>query len=415
MSETDNKLMTAAEIKEVTDTKVDNDFNKLDSLQNGLSGSDLINVRRSGVNYKLSGDDIAPSPLVKTITVSEWSGSGSDYYVTVVDSKVGTTSILIPSYDHSSEQLLQGAVWCVPASGSFTIHTSAVPTGSVTIAIWFKNVGNSSGFNGSTSLPINTNNKSTLRTTLDVYSKSETNSAIQTATNLIPINKGGTNATTAAKAKANLGLGTETENFGLSNSSGSQALVLSATVDNSANTALNGHKVLLVMQNKGIALFDSTAQSAVWNISLPLSTDNGGTGAETVADARTKLNVYSKSETNSAINTSIQNSYGLHGTTRVFDKQLNCPASYGYIQSSAFDLSKDGLYRFEAFWNAAAPKDLYIRKGATTSESQCVAYGVKPDNNNSIIVYCFLTAGHYYLYGTYQSASTNQFICDLFY
>lgn len=66
MAGTGDKLLTAAEIKEVTDTKVDKDFSTLAELPNGLSNTDLINVRRSGSNYKLTGADLAPISLGET-------------------------------------------------------------------------------------------------------------------------------------------------------------------------------------------------------------------------------------------------------------------------------------------------------------------------------------------------------------
>ena len=76
-------------------------------------------------------------PFVATITTGQWSGSGSDRYITVSASNVTANSILIPHYDHASEAYLNGPVWCVPAAGSFTIHTSALPSGTVTIMVQF--------------------------------------------------------------------------------------------------------------------------------------------------------------------------------------------------------------------------------------------------------------------------------------
>lgn len=78
-----------------------------------------------------------PAPLAMTIPASQWSGSGSDYYVTVNASNITADSILIPHYDESSAAYLNGLIWCVPAAGSFTIHTSAIPSGAVTVLIQF--------------------------------------------------------------------------------------------------------------------------------------------------------------------------------------------------------------------------------------------------------------------------------------
>ena len=78
-----------------------------------------------------------PAPLAMTIPASQWSGSGSDYYVTVNASNITADSILIPHYDEASAAYLNGLIWCVPAAGSFTIHTSAIPSGAVTVLIQF--------------------------------------------------------------------------------------------------------------------------------------------------------------------------------------------------------------------------------------------------------------------------------------
>lgn len=73
--------------------------------------------------------------FMTTIPTGQWSGSGSDYYITVSASNVTVNSILKPFWDRASGSLLRGPVWCVPAAGSFTIHTSAIPAGTVTIIV----------------------------------------------------------------------------------------------------------------------------------------------------------------------------------------------------------------------------------------------------------------------------------------
>ena len=78
-----------------------------------------------------------PAPLAMTIPASQWSGSGSDYYITVSASNITADSILIPHYDEASAAYLNGLIWCVPAAGSFTIHTSAIPSGTITVLIQF--------------------------------------------------------------------------------------------------------------------------------------------------------------------------------------------------------------------------------------------------------------------------------------
>lgn len=83
---------------------------------------------------------IAPlqiAPLVVSIPTGQWSGSGNDYYISVSASNVTANSILVPNYDSESAAYLKGPVWCVPAAGSFTIHTSVVPSGTVNIMVQF--------------------------------------------------------------------------------------------------------------------------------------------------------------------------------------------------------------------------------------------------------------------------------------
>ena len=87
--------------------------------------------------------NIAPlqvAPLVVSIPTGQWSGSGSDYYITVNASNVSENSILVPCYGADSRSRLKGPVWCIPAAGSFTIHTSAIPSNTVTILVQFPGV-----------------------------------------------------------------------------------------------------------------------------------------------------------------------------------------------------------------------------------------------------------------------------------
>lgn len=109
---------------------------------------------------------ITAAPYVATITTGQWSGSGSDYYITVTASNVTANSILVPTYDHTSDSRLGGPVWCVPAAGSFNIHTSAIPTGTVTIMVQF----------------IGTLGEAQYQVLADVYSKSQTDALIAQST-----------------------------------------------------------------------------------------------------------------------------------------------------------------------------------------------------------------------------------------
>lgn len=99
--------------------------------------TDEFAVERDDKTYKVGAGALMPTPAAFTIETGRWSGSGSDYYITVTASNVTADSILIPQYDVSSAALLNGPVWCVPAAGSFTIHTSAKPSGTVTILVLF--------------------------------------------------------------------------------------------------------------------------------------------------------------------------------------------------------------------------------------------------------------------------------------
>lgn len=104
---------------------------------------------------------IAPlqiAPLVVSIPTGQWSGSGNDYYISVSASNVTANSILVPNYDKESAAYLKGPVWCVPAAGSFTIHTNIVPSGTVNIMVQFPG----------------TMGEANYQVLADVYSKSQT-------------------------------------------------------------------------------------------------------------------------------------------------------------------------------------------------------------------------------------------------
>ena len=103
-------------------------------------------------------DALTEEPFVVDITSGQWSGSGSDYYITVNASNITANSILVVDYDKNSQQYLKGPVWAVPAAGSFTIHTSAVPTGTVKILVRFPG----------------TMGEANYHVLADVYSKSQT-------------------------------------------------------------------------------------------------------------------------------------------------------------------------------------------------------------------------------------------------
>lgn len=88
-----------------------------------------------GRTYRVPRSILAPAPFQATIPTGYWSGSGSDYYFTVSASNVTANAQLYTFYDKASDDLLNGPVWAIPADGSFTIHTSAIPSGTVTISV----------------------------------------------------------------------------------------------------------------------------------------------------------------------------------------------------------------------------------------------------------------------------------------
>lgn len=131
------KLVNLADLKVVHDLKLDKDISALTALPGTPDQTDVMLIRSSSTNYKVPISKLSPSPLVLSIPAGQWSGSSGDYYITVSASRVTENSILVPNYDSDSAAYLKGPVWCVPDDGTFTIHTSDVPTDAVTIMVQF--------------------------------------------------------------------------------------------------------------------------------------------------------------------------------------------------------------------------------------------------------------------------------------
>lgn len=110
--------------------------------------------------------NLIATPFIVSIPTGQWSGASEDYYITVTASNVTANSILVPTYDHTSDSQLKGPVWCVPAAGSFTIHTSAIPTGTVTIMVQF----------------VGTLGEAQYQVLADVYSKNQTDAIVAQST-----------------------------------------------------------------------------------------------------------------------------------------------------------------------------------------------------------------------------------------
>lgn len=121
-------------------------------------------------------EDIKATPFVVSIPTGQWSGSGSDYYITINATNVTPDSILIPNYDSQSESRLKGPVWCVPGEGSFTIHTTQIPSNTVEILIQFF------GVKGEAQYQVLADVYSKSQT----YSKTETDSKIAQSTAFVP-------------------------------------------------------------------------------------------------------------------------------------------------------------------------------------------------------------------------------------
>lgn len=132
--------------------------------------NDVLAIDTSNGTYQVPRSVLAPSPYIATIPTGQWSGSDSDYYITVTASNVTADSILYPFFDSESEALLNGPVWAVPAAGSFTIHTSAIPSGTVTISVLLAGVVGEAQY----------------QVLSDVYSKSQVDSIVaQSTANII--------------------------------------------------------------------------------------------------------------------------------------------------------------------------------------------------------------------------------------
>ena len=137
---------------------------------------------------KVAYDDLHVSPLIVSIPSGQWSGSGNDYYFTVSASNVTSNSILVPNYDKTSASYLNGPVWCVPASGSFTVHTTAIPSGTVNILIQFVGIMGEAEY----------------QVLADVYSKSQTYSKSEAVAKADIVNNL-TSTSTTAPLSANMG------------------------------------------------------------------------------------------------------------------------------------------------------------------------------------------------------------------
>lgn len=205
-----DKLMTASEIKEVTDTKLDKDFSSLDT-SGGFSLSDTIPVNISGTTYKITG---------QTLSNAIGGGGGTQQAsltnyvkncdtisvlpVTLTDSNI-TSDMIVIEYTIGDETAL-GSDWTVTtADGSLTISGTlnksttlqlVLSVGYSTTPSILTNLASDTADNVLKASPrpgvtgvlplthggVGSSTASGARTNLSVYSKAETDSAIAEST-----------------------------------------------------------------------------------------------------------------------------------------------------------------------------------------------------------------------------------------
>lgn len=232
----EDKLMTASQIKEVTDTKLDKDFSSLDT-SGGFSLTDELAVNISGSPYRITGRTLANAiggggtEQAALTNYVKNCGTISSLPATFTDSNI-TADMIVIEYTVGDESAV-GSDWTVTTSdGSFTIAGTLAKSTSLSIVFGvgysttpsiLTNLASDSPDNILKASPrpgvtgvlplvnggVGSSTAAGARTNLDVYSKSETDNAIQQSTaSILPLSvlNGGTGATTAAGARTALGL-----------------------------------------------------------------------------------------------------------------------------------------------------------------------------------------------------------------
>lgn len=134
-----------------------------------VAQTDVLAIDTPEKTYQVPRSVLAPAPYIATIPRGQWSGSGSDRYITVTASNVTADAMLYPFYDNASAALLNGPVWVIPAAGSFTIHTSAIPSGTVTISVLLAGIVGEAQY----------------QVLADVYSKSQVDTIVSQSTAIV--------------------------------------------------------------------------------------------------------------------------------------------------------------------------------------------------------------------------------------
>lgn len=209
MPSIEDKLMTASQIKEVTDTKLDKDFSSLDT-SGGFSLTDELAVNISGSPYRITGRTLANAiggggtEQAALTNYVKNCGTISSLPASFTDSNI-TADMIVIEYTVGDESAV-GSDWTVTTSdGSFTIAGTLAKSTSLSIVFGvgysttpsiLTNLASDSPDNILKASPrpgvtgvlplvnggVGSSTAAGARTNLDVYSKSETNTAIQQST-----------------------------------------------------------------------------------------------------------------------------------------------------------------------------------------------------------------------------------------
>ena len=105
----------------------------------------------------------------------------------------------------------------------------------------------------------------------------------------VTVAHGGTGATDAGTAKVNLGLQSAGQAVNIYQPDGTgQVLGLLSNVNNE-NSTLDGKRILMLLQDSGLRMFNFTDGTNVWQLSVPVAVAQGGTGMTSNPAMKTNL------------------------------------------------------------------------------------------------------------------------------
>lgn len=108
-------------------------------------------------------------------------------------------------------------------------------------------------------------------------------------TDPVTVAHGGTGATDVGGAKVNLGLQSAGQAVNISQPTDSeQVLALLANVNNE-NSSLNGKRVMLLLQDSALRLYNVTDSQNKWQLNIPVTVAQGGTGVTVAPSVRVDL------------------------------------------------------------------------------------------------------------------------------